>query len=94
MRSSGSIGASEPGTIVDSPRGGPCAAAGERRRDACRGVPAEVLWPRNTWTDLVAYDTQARTLARMFAENVGAYSDRVEPDVRAAGPADRAGFLS
>jgi phosphoenolpyruvate carboxykinase (ATP) len=53
---------------------------------ACPDVPAEVLWPRNTWRDPAAYDRQARKLARMFAENFTAYSDRVGADVQAAGP--------
>jgi phosphoenolpyruvate carboxykinase (ATP) len=52
----------------------------------CPGVPAEVLSPRNTWADPVAYDTQAHTLAGMFAENFREYSDRVGAEVRAAGP--------
>jgi phosphoenolpyruvate carboxykinase (ATP) len=52
----------------------------------CPGVPAEVLWPRNTWADPAAYDTQAHTLAGMFAENFRAYSDRVGIEVRGAGP--------
>jgi phosphoenolpyruvate carboxykinase (ATP) len=52
----------------------------------CPGVPAEVLSPRNTWADPVAYDTQAHTLAGMFAENFKEYSDRVGAEVRAAGP--------
>ena len=61
---------------------------------ACPGVPAEVLWPRNTWTDSAAYDTQARTLAGMFAENFSAYSDHVGAEVRAAGPTEAAGLTS
>jgi phosphoenolpyruvate carboxykinase (ATP) len=50
------------------------------------GVPTQVLNPRSTWPDTAAYDTQARKLARMFAENFEAYSDAVPAGVRTAGP--------
>jgi phosphoenolpyruvate carboxykinase (ATP) len=49
------------------------------------GVPSEVLDPRATWRDRAAYDTQARKLARMFAENFVDYADGVPASVRAAG---------
>lgn len=35
----------------------------------CPGVPHEVLNPRQTWADPVAYDQQAQRLANMFTEN-------------------------
>jgi phosphoenolpyruvate carboxykinase (ATP) len=57
---------------------------------ACPGVPTEVLRPRDTWADRDAYDRQAAALARMFAENFGAYADGVPDAVRAAGPKIRA----
>jgi phosphoenolpyruvate carboxykinase (ATP) len=50
------------------------------------GVPVEVLRPRATWPDAAAYDTQARTLAGMFADNFRRFVDRVSPEVAAAGP--------
>ncbi len=49
-------------------------------------VPAEVLWPRDTWADKDAYDTQARKLARMFVDNFAQFEDRVDAAVRGAGP--------
>ena len=32
----------------------------------CSGVPSEVLNPRNTWSEMDAYDDSARKLAQMF----------------------------
>ncbi len=52
----------------------------------CPGVPAEVLDPRNTWSDTAAYDKQAQVLAAQFAENFAKYSDDVSDAVRRAGP--------
>ena len=52
----------------------------------CPGVPAEVLKPRNTWTDGAAYDRQATKLARMFAENFKAFEGGASAEVLAAGP--------
>ena len=46
---------------------------------SCPGVPAEVLKPRNTWSDGAAYDAQAAKLARMFADNFKTF----EAEVRA-----------
>jgi phosphoenolpyruvate carboxykinase (ATP) len=53
---------------------------------SCPDVPAEVLKPRNTWTDGAAYDQQARKLAQMFADNFKTFEASVSADVRAAGP--------
>ncbi len=53
---------------------------------SCPDVPAEVLWPRDTWADKDAYDEQASKLARMFVDNFKAFEDRVAPAVRGAGP--------
>ena len=58
---------------------------------ACPDVPAEVLWPRDTWADRDAYDRQARRLAEMFVENFGAFEGGVSEAVRAAGPRVEAG---
>jgi phosphoenolpyruvate carboxykinase (ATP) len=53
---------------------------------SCPDVPAEVLNPRNTWSDHAAYDAQALKLAQMFAENFNAFEPTVDAKVRAAGP--------
>jgi phosphoenolpyruvate carboxykinase (ATP) len=52
----------------------------------CPGVPVEVLDPRNTWPDPVAYDAQAVKLANMFIENFHVFEAEVSEEVRAAGP--------
>ena len=53
---------------------------------SCPGVPREVLNPRNTWADPVAYDAQAMKLANMFRANFKAFAGSVTPEVLAAGP--------
>ena len=52
----------------------------------CPGVPADILTPRNTWSDKAAYDAQAKNLVNMFAENFKTFADRVSTEVRQAGP--------
>lgn len=40
---------------------------------ACPGVPAGLLLPRNAWKDPQAYDTRARQLAALFEKNMKTY---------------------
>jgi phosphoenolpyruvate carboxykinase (ATP) len=51
------------------------------------GVPADLLDPRETWDNKDAYDQQARELAHLFAENFKKFEDRVDQEVKEAGPA-------
>jgi phosphoenolpyruvate carboxykinase (ATP) len=53
---------------------------------SCPGVPAEVLQPRNTWTDKDAYDRQAADLAQRFNKNFEKYEAGVSEAVRAVAP--------
>ncbi len=53
---------------------------------SCPGVPAEVLWPRNTWQDKDAYDAAAHNLAHRFQENFAKFVDQVTDEVKQAGP--------
>jgi phosphoenolpyruvate carboxykinase (ATP) len=53
---------------------------------ACPGVPAQTLRPRDTWPDPAAYDAQARRLAGLFRENFRAYAAQVGEGVLLAGP--------
>lgn len=52
----------------------------------CSNVPAEMLQPRNTWTDKGAYDTAARKLASLFTDNFKKFADQASEEVRRAGP--------
>lgn len=55
---------------------------------SCPGVPAEILDPRNTWTDKGAYDARAKSLASEFAVHFEkAYGDKgIAPAVAAQCP--------
>ncbi len=52
----------------------------------CPGVPDQILQPRRSWADPVAYDEVASTLARSFVENFRQYEGSVSVAVAAAGP--------
>jgi len=52
----------------------------------CGCAGADILDPRATWSDKVAYDETARTVAAMFRENFQQYVSHVPPEVLAAGP--------
>jgi phosphoenolpyruvate carboxykinase (ATP) len=51
---------------------------------ACPGVPAEILNPRNAWTDKAAYDRQATDLAARFEANFQQFD--ASDEIRGAGP--------
>jgi phosphoenolpyruvate carboxykinase (ATP) len=54
--------------------------------ERCPGVPSELLRPRNTWPDAVAYDQRALHLAGLFRANFKSYAAQVPENVRQAGP--------
>ncbi len=47
----------------------------------CPNLPDEVLNPRHTWADPIAYDAQARKLAGMFVENFKTFAKDVDAAV-------------
>ena len=49
----------------------------------CPGVPAEVLVPRNTWSDGAAYDRTAADLVERFRSNFAKFADQVTDEVKA-----------
>ena len=51
-----------------------------------RGVPDNILVPRETWADTAAYDAKAKELATKFEDNFSKYAEMVPPEVREAGP--------
>jgi phosphoenolpyruvate carboxykinase (ATP) len=53
---------------------------------SCPNVPAEILIPRQTWADGIAYDATADRLATMFNKNFERYSEGVSDAVNAAAP--------
>ncbi len=52
----------------------------------CPNVPAEMLNPRNTWKDTIAYDNTANKLAKEFINNFEKYAAGVTPEILAAAP--------
>ncbi len=53
---------------------------------SCPDVPAEILNPRNTWSDKSAYDAKAGHLAELFVKNFTSFADGVTEDILAAAP--------
>ncbi len=51
---------------------------------ACPGVPADVLNPKNTWRDGAAYDLQARELTQRFEKNFKQFEGHVDDKIKAA----------
>jgi phosphoenolpyruvate carboxykinase (ATP) len=52
----------------------------------CPGVPVNILHPRYTWSDRVAYDKAALELANLFNKNFEKYKQGVSADILMAAP--------
>jgi phosphoenolpyruvate carboxykinase (ATP) len=52
----------------------------------CPGVSAEILLPRNTWSDKAAYDATAKKLAALFRDNFKQYASNAAAEIQGAGP--------
>ena len=53
---------------------------------SCPNVPAEILNPRNTWSDKEAYDAKANQLASEFTKNFEKYASMANDETKAAAP--------
>lgn len=53
---------------------------------SCEGVPADILNPKNTWTDKVAYDKKAGKLAEEFVKNFEKFASYANNEIMAAAP--------
>ena len=53
---------------------------------SCPDVPNEILNPRSTWTDSVAYDATAKKLAQEFIKNFEKYAAGVNEEILSAAP--------
>jgi len=54
--------------------------------DQCPNVPAEILNPRQTWSDQNAFDEAAKSLATKFNENFETYKDQASAELLNAAP--------
>ncbi len=52
----------------------------------CPGVPAEMLDPRNTWTDKAAYDQKANYLAKAFVKNFAQFAEMATQEILDGAP--------
>lgn len=53
---------------------------------SCEDVPSEILNPRNTWKDKLAYDEKAGILASQFVKNFEQYADQTSDAIKNAAP--------
>ena len=52
----------------------------------CENVPTEILNPKNTWADKLAYDAKANHLANEFVKNFKQFEDNANAEILAAAP--------
>lgn len=50
------------------------------------GVPGDVVWPKDSWSDKEDYDMTLRKLAKAFVENFSKYERDSSPEIKRAGP--------
>ena len=60
----------------------------------CPGVPNEILSPRETWRDDVAFYRQANELALMFQTNFEKFKDKVSDDIMEGSPLSNDKYLN
>lgn len=54
--------------------------------NACDNVPAELLHPRNTWSDQSAYDAQCNKLSKLFNDNFEKFAAGSSDEIKSAAP--------
>ncbi len=54
--------------------------------NTCPNVPADILNPKNTWTDKAAYDKKANVLAESFVNNFKQFNDNANAEIMEAAP--------
>ena len=54
--------------------------------ERCPEVPGELLNPKNTWEDKVAYDEKANQLARQFVQNFEPFAEQADNAILSGGP--------
>ena len=52
----------------------------------CSNVPTKILWPKNTWENGHNYDSEAKKLASLFADNFQTYASEASDALKNAGP--------
>ena len=52
----------------------------------CKGVPGDILHPRNTWADKESYNQKREQLADMFIENFEKFSDKTAIEILESAP--------
>jgi phosphoenolpyruvate carboxykinase (ATP) len=53
---------------------------------AVKGIPSDVLFPKNTWKDKSAFDAKAKKLAEMFIQNFKQFEDEASEELLEAAP--------
>ena len=53
---------------------------------SCPEVPSELLNPKNTWENKMAYDEKANQLARQFAANFEQFAEQADSAILSGGP--------
>ena len=53
---------------------------------SCPNVPSEILSPKNTWENKLAYDKKANILAKAFNDNFIQFSDHANSEILSAAP--------
>ena len=53
---------------------------------SCPNVPSEILSPKNTWENKLAYDKKANILAKAFNDNFIQFSDHANNEILNAAP--------